>query len=200
MPEVSDFRVGRSRRLVQVNSLRSLRDQAGTCPSASTNAPRRTEDAGRSQTPHRPRESRLILAAPDRVQPAGPGAPGRRARRGSDRRVAGGDLGEGTRLAAATGAWVCFEDEAGKALRPPKARTWARRGHTPVVTVSGKAPGGISRGPGLPQARRTGSPVLPDVRPPRAQRRAPEHVRSRLRRPHRRRAPPVAGPLIIIWG
>jgi putative transposase len=49
--------------------------------------------------------------------------------------VAGGDLGEGTRLAAATGAWACFEDETGQALRPPKARTWARRGHTPVALV-----------------------------------------------------------------
>jgi transposase len=41
--------------------------------------------------------------------PAGPGAPGGRAGRGRDRGVAGGDLGEGTRLAAATGAWICFE-------------------------------------------------------------------------------------------
>src|SRR5512135_2295213 len=66
--------------------------------------------------------------APDRVQPAGPGAPGRGAGRGRDRRVAGGDLGEGARLAAASGAWICFEDEAGQNLRPPKARTWARLG------------------------------------------------------------------------
>jgi putative transposase len=58
--------------------------------------------------------------------------------------VAGGDLGEGSRLAAATGAWICFEDEAGQALRPPKARTWGRRGHTPVVTVSGKGSGWVS--------------------------------------------------------
>src|SRR4051794_26854375 len=48
------------------------------------------------------------------------------------------DLGEGTRLAASTGAWIVFEDEAGATLRPPKARTWAARGHTPVVAVSGK--------------------------------------------------------------
>ena len=58
--------------------------------------------------------------------------------------MAGGDLGEGTRLAAATGAYVCFEDEAGQALRPPKARTWARRGRTPTVTVSGKGSGRVS--------------------------------------------------------
>ena len=53
-------------------------------------------------------------------------------------------MGEGTRLAAATGAWICFEDEAGQNLRPPKARTWARRGRTPVVTVSGKGSGRVS--------------------------------------------------------
>lgn len=39
---------------------------------------------------------------------------------------------------------MCFEDEAGQALRPPKARTWARRGHTPVVTVSGRGSGRVS--------------------------------------------------------
>jgi putative transposase len=38
-----------------------------------------------------------------------------------------------------TGAWICFEDEAGQALKPDKARTWARRGHTLVVRVSGTA-------------------------------------------------------------
>jgi DDE superfamily endonuclease len=53
--------------------------------------------------------------------------------------VADGDLGEGARLAAATGARVCFEDEAGQALKPDKARTWAPRGRTPVVRVSGNS-------------------------------------------------------------
>jgi hypothetical protein len=42
--------------------------------------------------------------------PAGAGAPGRRAGRGGDRHLAGADL-EGTRLAAATGAWIGFENE-----------------------------------------------------------------------------------------
>ncbi|MEV5718173.1 transposase [Amycolatopsis mediterranei] len=54
------------------------------------------------------------------------------------------DLGEGPRLAAETGAWVCCEDEAGQTLRPPKARTWSRRGHTPVIAVSGKGSGRVS--------------------------------------------------------
>ena len=53
-------------------------------------------------------------------------------------------MGEGTRLAAATGAWICFEDEAGQTLRPPKARTWARRGRTPVTVVSGRVSGRVS--------------------------------------------------------
>jgi transposase len=26
------------------------------------------------------------------------------------------------------GAWLCFEDESGQGLRPPKGRTWGRRG------------------------------------------------------------------------
>ena len=50
----------------------------------------------------------------------------------------------GKRLAAAWGAWICFEDEAGQTLRPSKARTWGRRGHTPIVTVSGKGSGRVS--------------------------------------------------------
>ncbi len=54
------------------------------------------------------------------------------------------DLGQGSRLAAETGAWVCGEDEAGQTLRPPKARTWSRRGHTPTIAVSGKGSGRVS--------------------------------------------------------
>ena len=58
--------------------------------------------------------------------------------------MAGRDLGQASRLAAATGAYLCFEDEAGQSLRPPKARTWARRGQTPVAVVSGKGSGRVS--------------------------------------------------------
>ena len=39
-------------------------------------------------------------------------------------------------MAADLGAWLCFEDEAGQGLRPPKGKTWGRRGATPVVAVS----------------------------------------------------------------
>jgi putative transposase len=51
--------------------------------------------------------------------------------------VAGGDLAGGKRTAADLGAWLVFEDESGQGLRPPKGRTWGRRGTTPVVTVTG---------------------------------------------------------------
>jgi len=40
-------------------------------------------------------------------------------------------------MAADLGAWLCFEDESGPGLRPPKGRTWGRRGQTPVVKVTG---------------------------------------------------------------
>jgi transposase len=51
--------------------------------------------------------------------------------------VAGGDLARHKRTAADLGAWLVFEDESGQGLRPPKGRTWGRRGQTPVVTVTG---------------------------------------------------------------
>lgn len=46
--------------------------------------------------------------------------------------------------AAAQGAWIVFEDESGQSLRPPKARTWAPRGHTPWVATSGRGRGRVS--------------------------------------------------------
>ncbi|WP_406513951.1 transposase [Streptomyces sp. NBC_00161] len=58
--------------------------------------------------------------------------------------MAGGDLGGGKRARAACGGYVCFEDEAGFTRRPPRGRTWGRRGITPVVTVSGRRSGRLS--------------------------------------------------------
>src|SRR5213595_2159078 len=78
-------------------------------------------------------------AAPDRVERASPGPPGRRARRGGDRAVEAGELAADKKTAADLGAWLCFEDESGQGLRPPKGRTWGRRGHTPVVKVTGSS-------------------------------------------------------------
>lgn len=56
----------------------------------------------------------------------------------------GGGLGGGKSARAACGGWICFEDEAGFTRRPPKGRTWGRRGITPVVTVSGRRSGRLS--------------------------------------------------------
>ncbi|MET7425425.1 transposase [Dactylosporangium sp. NPDC005555] len=50
----------------------------------------------------------------------------------------------GKTVAAQRDAWIVFEDEAGQTLRPPKARTWGRRGRTPVIPVSGKGSGRVS--------------------------------------------------------
>jgi hypothetical protein len=58
--------------------------------------------------------------------------------------VAAGGVAGGKTVAAEQGAWICFEDEAGQTLHPPKARTWGRRGRTPVVAVSGKGSGRVS--------------------------------------------------------
>jgi transposase len=50
----------------------------------------------------------------------------------------------GKRIAADLGAYICFEDEAGQGLRPPKGRTWAPRGARPVVAVRGAGGGRVS--------------------------------------------------------
>ena len=55
----------------------------------------------------------------------------------ADRPLAAGDLARPKKTAADLGAWLCFEDESGQGLRPPKGRTWGRRGRTPVVRVTG---------------------------------------------------------------
>ncbi|MFF2548721.1 transposase [Kitasatospora sp. NPDC058063] len=53
-------------------------------------------------------------------------------------------MGGGKSARAACDGWLCFEDEAGFTRRPPKGRTWGRRGSTPIVKVSGNRSGRIS--------------------------------------------------------
>ena len=48
------------------------------------------------------------------------------------------------RVARDLGAFICFEDEAGQGLRPPKGRTCAPRGARPVVRVRGAGGGRVS--------------------------------------------------------
>ncbi|MFD7478001.1 transposase [Streptomyces sp. NPDC059837] len=58
--------------------------------------------------------------------------------------MAGGDLARGKTLRTAADVFICFEDEAGVTGRPPKGRTWGRRGITPAVRVSGRGRGRLS--------------------------------------------------------
>ncbi|MEV8034932.1 transposase [Streptomyces sp. NPDC086182] len=53
-------------------------------------------------------------------------------------------MAAGKSTAAANGAWVVFEDEAGQSMTPPRARTWGRKGSTPVVRVRGRGSGRLS--------------------------------------------------------
>src|SRR5215212_7909552 len=75
-------------------------------------------------------------AAPHGVERAGARPARGRAGRGTDRRLAAGELAGDKTTAADLGAWLVFEDESGQGLRPPKGRTWGRRGRTPVVRVT----------------------------------------------------------------
>ncbi len=59
-------------------------------------------------------------------------------------RRGGGRVGQGGvalrgGLAAVSGAWLVFEDEAGFSMTPPQAKTWSRRGRTLVVRVCGRS-------------------------------------------------------------
>ncbi|WP_435191472.1 IS630 family transposase [Streptomyces sp. bgisy126] len=52
-------------------------------------------------------------------------------------RVGQGGVALRGRLAAVSGAWLVFEDEAGFSMTPPQAKTWSQQGRTPVVRVRG---------------------------------------------------------------
>src|SRR5256886_4211932 len=54
------------------------------------------------------------------------------------------DLAADKSTAAALGGWIVFEDEGGQSLRPPRSRTWGRRGITPVIRVRGGGTGHVS--------------------------------------------------------
>src|SRR5215470_9523424 len=79
-----------------------------------------------------------------RLAGPGPGPPGDRARRGGGRGVEGRGVAGYKSTARDLGAFICFEDEAGQGLRPPKGRTWAPRGARPVVRVRGAGGGRVS--------------------------------------------------------
>jgi putative transposase len=53
------------------------------------------------------------------------------------------DVADGKKTATDQGAWIVFEDESGQSIKPSKGRTWSVKGHTPVVTVTGKRSGRV---------------------------------------------------------
>jgi hypothetical protein len=55
-----------------------------------------------------------------------------------------GDPAADKSTAAALGGWIVFEDECGQSMRPPRSRTWGRRGITPVIRVRGGGTGHVS--------------------------------------------------------
>jgi transposase len=68
------------------------------------------------------------------LEPAATGAPGEGAGREGDPALDGEGLAEGKKNATRKRAWIVFEDETGVTERPPIRRTWAPKGHTPVLT------------------------------------------------------------------
>src|SRR5258708_7311042 len=111
--------------------------RGGAGPPGAGAAGRRGDDRGRGR---RPGGRETVPGLADVGEPGATGAGGRRPRSaGLERRGrgAGGHLAGHKGTAADLGAWLCWEDESGQGLRPPKGRTWGRRGHTPVVKVTG---------------------------------------------------------------
>ena len=107
----------------------------------------------------------------------------------------------GKRTAADLGAWLIFEDESGQGLRPPKGRTWGRRGHTPVVKVTGGS------------NKRVSLAALIAIKPGQAPRLIYRVHQNRRRRGGQRKGfteadyarffdaahQQLAGPLVVVW-
>ena len=88
---------------------------------------------------------------------------------GAVRGVEEGDLAADKSTAAALGGWIVFEDECGQSMRPPRSRTWGRRGITPVIRVRGGGTGRLGRRAGLLPARPPEPADLPAALLPRPQ-------------------------------
>ncbi len=103
-------------------------------------------DAGQDQDAHGPEVPHghdvvgdLADAAEARLEPSGSGSSCRRAGRGGGGRLGEGGVAAPGTVAAALGAWLVFEGEAGFSITPPTSCTWGRRGSTPVILVRGRS-------------------------------------------------------------
>ncbi|MEV7124373.1 hypothetical protein AB0O12_38825, partial [Kitasatospora griseola] len=111
-----------------------------------------------------------------------------------------GDLAAGKSTAAACGGWIVFEAEAGQSMTPPRARSWGRKGRTPVVRVRGRGSGRLSMA-GLtcykPGKR---SRIFYSMREYRGRRGEPKGIgwrdlRDQLVRAHIQ----LGGPIVLVW-
>ena len=94
----------------------------------------------------------------------------------------------------------CFADESGQSLRPSKARTWARRGHTPVVKVSGKGTGRVRLAGMIATKPHVRTRPVYRMQVNRGRRGDPKGSREKdfaqlLDLTHQR----LAGPMVLIW-
>lgn len=101
---------------------------------------------------------------------------------------------------AALGAWLVFEDEAGFSMTPPATRTWAPRGHTPVVRVRGRSRRRLSVAalacykPGK-RSRLIYRPC-PDARPDGRKSFSWKDYRDLVQTAHQQ----LGGPMVLVWG
>lgn len=111
-----------------------------------------------------------------------------------------GDLAAGKSTAAACDGWIVFEDEAGQSMTPPRARSWGRKGATPLVRVRGRGSGRVSMA-GLtcckPGKR---SRMFHSVREYRGRKGEPKGIgwrdlRDLLVRAHIQ----LGGPIVLVW-
>ncbi|MGW6520575.1 IS630 family transposase [Streptomyces sp. NPDC054962] len=111
-----------------------------------------------------------------------------------------GDLAAGKSTAAACDGWIVFEDEAGQSMTPSRARSWGRKGSTPVVRVLGRGSGRVSMA-GLtcykPGSR---SRMFYSVREYRGRKSEPKGIgwhdlRDLLVRAHIQ----LDGPIVLVW-
>ena len=109
-------------------------------------------------------------------------------------------MATGKTTAAARDAWIVFEDESGQGLRPPKGRTWGRRGDTPVVRVRGGGTGRVNIAGLVCYRPGDRSRLIYRLRVPRGRKGEPKALqwtdyRDLLVAAHQQ----LGGPIVLVW-
>lgn len=110
------------------------------------------------------------------------------------------ELAAGKCTAAVNNAWVVFEDEAGQSMTPPRARTWGRRGCTPVVRVRGRGSGRVSMAGMTCYKAGERSRLIYEIREYRGRKDEPKgfgwkDYRDLIVRAHTQ----LGGPIVLVW-